>query len=133
MSWSCLAQFSIATRALADAFIWKLLRFATPEYRFNTAGDTGLSLRACGVSYLWRKLPKMTQMEVAYRYANAPTETAMQAIDNMREVYGIRRVRFNEKEQIVRIEYDASRFKEPVVANLLRKAGVDIKEKLVLA
>jgi hypothetical protein len=75
----------------------------------------------------------MTQMEVAYRYANAPTETAMRAIDNMREVYGIRRVRFNEKDQTVRVEYDASRFKEPVVANLLRKAGVEVTEKLVLA
>ncbi len=75
----------------------------------------------------------MTQMEVVYRYANAPTEAAMRAIDNMREVYGIRRIRFNEKEQTVRIEYDASRFKEPVVANLLRKAGLDVQERLVLA
>ena len=60
-------------------------------------------------------------------------ETAMRAIDNMREVYGIRQVRFNEKDQTVRVEYDASRFKEPVVANLLRKAGVQVTEKLVLA
>jgi hypothetical protein len=75
----------------------------------------------------------MTQMEVAYRYANPPSETAVRAIDNMREVYGVRRVRFDEKEQIVRVEYDASRFKEPVVANLLRRAGLDVQEKLVLA
>jgi len=51
----------------------------------------------------------------------------------MREVYGVRRVRFDEKERIVRVEYDASRFKEPVVANLLRRAGLDVQEKLVLA
>ena len=57
----------------------------------------------------------------------------MRALDNVREVYGIRRVRFDEKDQIVRVEYDASRFKEPVVANLLRGAGLDIREKLVLA
>ncbi len=75
----------------------------------------------------------MTQMEVAYRYANSPTEAAMRALANVREVYGIRRVRFDEKSQIVRVEYDASRFKEPVVANLLRGAGLDIREKLVLA
>jgi len=72
-------------------------------------------------------------MEVAYRYGNSPTEAAMRALDNVREVYGIRRVRFDEKDQIVRVEYDASRFKEPVVANLLRGAGLDIREKLVLA
>ena len=75
----------------------------------------------------------MTQMEVAYRYGNSPTEAAMRALDNVREVYGIRRVRFDEKGQIVRVEYDASRFKEPVVANLLRGAGLNIREKLVLA
>jgi hypothetical protein len=75
----------------------------------------------------------MTQMEVAYRYANPPSETVLRAIDNMREVYGIRRVSFNEKEQTVRVEYDASRFKEPVVANLLRRAGLDVREELELA
>ena len=75
----------------------------------------------------------MTQMEVAYRYSNSPTEAAMRALDNMREVYGIRRVWFDEKERIVRVEYDASRFKEPVVANLLRGAGLGVLEKLVLA
>jgi len=72
-------------------------------------------------------------MEVAYRYGNSPTEAVMRAVDNVREVYGIRRVRFDEKDQIVRVEYDASRFKEPVVANLLRGAGLDVREKLVLA
>ena len=76
---------------------------------------------------------KMTQMEVAYRYSNPPSEAAMRAIDNMREVYGVRKIRFDEKERIVRVEYDASRFKEPVVARLLRGAGLDVQEKLVLA
>jgi hypothetical protein len=75
----------------------------------------------------------MTQMEVSYRYASRPTEAALRALDNVREVYGIRRLRFDEKDQIVRVEYDASRFKEPVVANLLRGAGLDILEKPVPA
>ena len=75
----------------------------------------------------------MTTMDVSYRYANTPTEAVMRAIDNVREVYGIRKVRFDEKDQIVRIEYDASRFKEPVVMRLLRGAGLDVREKLILA
>lgn len=75
----------------------------------------------------------MTQMEVAYHYSGRPTEAAMRAIDNMREVYGIRRVSFNEKDQTLRVEYDASRFKEPVVANLLRRAGVDVRDRLAIA
>jgi hypothetical protein len=57
----------------------------------------------------------------------------MRAIDNMREVYGIRRVRFDDKQRTVRVEYDASRFKEPVVVNLLRRAGLDVRDKLASA
>ena len=75
----------------------------------------------------------MTQMDVSFRYVNRPDERIMGAIDNLREVYGIRRVSFNEKEQIVRVEYDASRLKEPVVAKLLRSTGLAIGDKLVLA
>ncbi len=75
----------------------------------------------------------MTQLEAAYRYSATPTEPAMRAIDNLREVYGIRRITFLEKDQVVRVEFDASRFKEPVVAGLLKRAGIDLKERLVLA
>ena len=74
----------------------------------------------------------MTQMEVSYRYRATPGEAEMRALDGMREVYGIRRLSFNEKEKIVRLEFDASRLQEPMVAALLRGAGVDISEKLVL-
>jgi len=75
----------------------------------------------------------MTTMEVSYRYNNSPNEAVMRALDSIREVYGIRKVRFNEKDQMVRVEYDASRFKEPVVANLLRRAGLDVRDKLASA
>jgi hypothetical protein len=75
----------------------------------------------------------MTQLEVAYRYVAPPTEAIMRAMDNMREVYGIRRIIFNEAERIIRIEFDASRFKEPVIAGLLRRTGLDLGDQLVLA
>ncbi len=75
----------------------------------------------------------MTQLEVAYRYGASPGEAEMRALDSVREVYGIRRMRFDAKERIVRVEFDASRLKEPVVASLLRQAGLDVQEKLVLA
>jgi hypothetical protein len=75
----------------------------------------------------------MTQLEVAYRYGTAPGEAEMRALDSVREVYGIRRMRFDSKERIVRVEFDASRFKEPVIAGLLREAGLDVQEKLALA
>jgi len=75
----------------------------------------------------------MTQLEVAYRYGTTPREAEMRALDSVREVYGVRRIRFDAKERIVRVEFDASRFKEPVIAGLLRNAGLDIQEKMALA
>jgi hypothetical protein len=75
----------------------------------------------------------MTQMEVAYRYAGSLEEPLMRALDDVRDVYGVRRITLDEKQRIVRVEFDASRFKEPVIAGLLRRTGMDIREKLVLA
>jgi hypothetical protein len=74
----------------------------------------------------------MTTMDVSFRYSNAPSEAIMRALDSVREVYGIRHIRVNEKDRVVRVEYDASRFKEPVVINLLRGAGLDVGEKLAM-
>ena len=75
----------------------------------------------------------MTTMEVRYRYENPPTEAVMRAIDSVREVYGIRKLNLNEKDRVARVEYDASRLKEPMVASLLRKAGLAVLEKVIVA
>jgi len=75
----------------------------------------------------------MTQLEVRYRYVNVPTELEMRGIDAMREVYGVRRNVFDEKERVVKVEFDASRLKEPAIAALLRRAGMDLRERLILA
>ena len=69
----------------------------------------------------------MTQLEVTYRYKTPPAETEMRALGALREVYGIRRLVFDTKERTVRVEFDASRLKEPVIAALLRGAGLDVK------
>jgi hypothetical protein len=75
----------------------------------------------------------MTYLEVVFRYGAAPGENALRAIDGMREVYGVRRVVFNDGERTVRVEFDASRLKAETVARLLRQAGVDARERLALA
>jgi hypothetical protein len=75
----------------------------------------------------------MTYLEVAYRYLTPPGEAELRAIDSVREVYGIQRIQFNEKEQTVRITYDASRLKGDGISKLLRQAGIDIQDQLVLA
>ena len=75
----------------------------------------------------------MTYLEVAYRYQTPTGEKELRAIDSVREVYGIQRVQFNQAERTVRVLFDASRMKEDAVARLLRQAGIDLQEKLVLA
>jgi len=75
----------------------------------------------------------MTYLDVVFRYGAAPGENALRAIDGMREVYGVRRVQFNERERTVLVEFDASRLKTEAVARLLRQAGVDVREPLALA
>ena len=75
----------------------------------------------------------MTYLEVVFPYGEAPGERELQAIDGMREVYGVQRVKFNVKEQTVRVTYDASRLKQDSVAKMLRQAGVDIGEPAILA
>jgi hypothetical protein len=75
----------------------------------------------------------MTYLDVVFRYGAAPGENELRAIDGMREVYGVRRVQFNDRERTVRVEFDASRLKAEGVARLLRQAGVDVRERLELA
>ena len=75
----------------------------------------------------------MTYLEAAYRYQTPPGEAEMRAIDSVREVYGIQRIQFNEKERTVRVLFDASRLKADAVARLLRQAGINVQEQLVLA
>ena len=75
----------------------------------------------------------MTYLEVVYRYQSPPGEKELRAIDSVREVYGIQRMQFDEKGRTVRVLFDASRLKEEAVARLLRQAGLDLQEKLVLA
>ncbi len=75
----------------------------------------------------------MTAVEVAYRYGRPPAEADMKAISAFREVYGVRNLVFDESAHTVRIEYDATRLNEPTVNRLLRQAGLDIQEQLVLA
>ncbi len=75
----------------------------------------------------------MTALDVSFRYGAAPNEAVMRALDSVREVYGVRRLQFDEKSQTVRVEFDASRLSEEIVARLLREAGLDVREKLALA
>jgi hypothetical protein len=67
-----------------------------------------------------------------YRFGAAPSEDAMRAFARIREVYGIRRTELNESERTIRVEYDATRLTDPIVLQLLRRTGIDIRERVSL-
>ena len=75
----------------------------------------------------------MTYLDVMYRYSSPPSERVMRAIDAVREVYGVRRIWFQEEDRTVRVEFDASRLNEDAIAKLLRQTGLDVLDRLALA
>ena len=75
----------------------------------------------------------MTQLEVLYRYEMHPSEAAMAGVGAMRQVYGVRKIQFDEAAKRVRVEYDATRLNPATIAQLLRRSGVDIVEEIRLA
>ena len=75
----------------------------------------------------------MTALDVVFRLGRQPGAPEMQAIYQVREVYGVRRVSVEDDGMTVRVEYDASRLAESTVAALLRRAGLDIRDKVALA
>ena len=74
----------------------------------------------------------MTTVDVVYRYGLPPGEQEARALNSAREVYGIRKIAFDEKEMTVRVEYDATRLDEPEVAQILRRSGLDLRERIQL-
>jgi len=75
----------------------------------------------------------MTYVEIAFLYRTPPGEKELRALDSVREVYGIQRLRFDDAARTVRVTFDASRLNEDTVARLLRQAGLDVEERRVPA
>jgi hypothetical protein len=101
---------------IADALYW-----------IHPAADPGLQIHHT------EGFRHMTYLDVVFSYGSLPGENELRAIDSMREVYGIRAVRFDQKDRRVRVEFDASRLKEDAVARLLRQAGIDVEERVAQA
>jgi hypothetical protein len=72
----------------------------------------------------------MTSVEIQFRYAAPPSEAATFALANIREVYGIRRLKFDHATRTLSVEYDATRLSAAVVAGLVRQAGLDIEAEV---
>ena len=54
----------------------------------------------------------------------------MRAVADLYDVYGIRRVRLNQPERSVLVEYDATRLGAANVFQLLRRAGLSVTEQI---
>jgi hypothetical protein len=72
----------------------------------------------------------MTNVDVQFRYAQHPTEDTMRAVAELSDVYGIRRVRLNQAERTVLVEYDATRLGAANVYQLLRRAGLSVTDQI---
>jgi len=90
------------------------------------AGSVLLIITLCGNG------DSMTAVEVLFRYGTPPSEQQMAALGLTSDVYGVRRIQFNEPERTIRIEYDATRLNDAMIEKLLRSAGFDIRERLAL-
>jgi hypothetical protein len=74
----------------------------------------------------------MTNVEILFRYSAPPTDAVLFALGSVREVYGIRRFRFDRAAHTLRVEYDATRLNAATVTGLVRQAGLEIAEVLPL-
>ncbi|MFQ5662966.1 MAG: hypothetical protein ACE5HL_03955 [Terriglobia bacterium] len=72
----------------------------------------------------------MTYLEVGYRYTGPLGPAQMERMGELPGTYGIRRIRLDETNCLVQIEYDASRLTETEVVHCFRRAGIPLTEKV---
>jgi hypothetical protein len=68
----------------------------------------------------------MTTVEILFSYTTPPTERVVSALASIKDVYGIRRLRFDHANRTLRIEYDATRLNVAAVTRLVLQAGLEI-------
>ncbi len=71
----------------------------------------------------------MTTVDVTYHFAAPPREASVLALASLREVYGIRQMRVDERARLIHIEYDATRLTDQIVRQLLRRTGIELDEQ----
>jgi selenocysteine lyase/cysteine desulfurase len=70
----------------------------------------------------------LTPLNKKLSYTRLPGKFAIRALDQIREVYGVRRISLDENARTVQVEYDASRLHADDVAALLSEAGIALLE-----
>jgi hypothetical protein len=74
----------------------------------------------------------MTTVDILYSYTTPPTEHAVLALANTKDVYGIRRLSFDYAARTLRVEYDATRLTAAAVTRLILQTGIEIAGELPL-
>lgn len=69
----------------------------------------------------------MTFVEASFPYQPPVGQQELAALDGVRDVYGIRTVRFDEALHCIVVEYDASRLTKGDIAFMLRGAGIRLQ------
>jgi len=87
----------------------------------NTTGKRKRRVKRKGSD---RKVKAMTFLTALFPYKGPLHEREMRALDEVRDVYGIRIVSIDEKKQRILVEYDASRLLQSDILFLLRNAGL---------
>jgi hypothetical protein len=72
----------------------------------------------------------MTFLEVVFSYEPPVGERELAALNGVRDVYGIRLVRFHQERNAVTVEYDASRLTKSDIEFMLRNAGIRLQGPL---
>ena len=76
----------------------------------------------------------MTFCEVTFRYQHRLTEKQLTALEALRgQLYGLHRFHVDDSQNLIRVEYDASRVTVKDVEAALRGAGVAVVEQVVAA
>lgn len=70
----------------------------------------------------------MTFLEASFPYQPPIGQRELAALDGVRDVYGIRTVRFEETLHRIVVEYDASRLTKSDIAFMLRGAGIRLQD-----
>lgn len=72
----------------------------------------------------------MTQLVSTFNYDGRPSENAARALGQIGDIYGVRRITFDEKAHAIEVEYDRSRLTENDIIALLRDAGISLEKQL---
>jgi len=72
----------------------------------------------------------MTYMTVAYELQHALNPEQYRALGAFANTYGLQRFHFDEKTNTLHFDYDASRLKETVVENVLRRANIPVLRRV---